>query len=124
MDDLTRALGQRLRAQRKLRGVTQVDLAEAAGLSRSSVANIELGNQTIQLGALVTAAKFLGIPVAMLLDEKEVPALPRVLVASACTVTCENCGQIGVDLGASEAVRVRREHLRWHLPAQPAEETT
>ncbi|HEX5566724.1 MAG TPA: helix-turn-helix transcriptional regulator [Streptomyces sp.] len=69
MDGLYAALGQRLLAARRRRGVTQQELADAVGLTRASVANIEAGNQRIQVHTLIAAAQALGLDPAVLLSE-------------------------------------------------------
>jgi transcriptional regulator with XRE-family HTH domain len=52
------ALGQQIRALRRMRGVTQRALAQRVGLSRTSVTNIELGRQpvTVEMFYRITAA--------------------------------------------------------------------
>lgn len=52
------ALGQQIRALRRMRGVTQQALAQRVGLSRTSVTNIELGRQpvTVEMFYRITAA--------------------------------------------------------------------
>lgn len=47
-----RAVGQRIKEIRKARGITQLTLGDAIGLSRTSVANIEAGNQQSSLTIL------------------------------------------------------------------------
>lgn len=72
-------LGQRLASLRKRRGLTQQELAEAAGLSRSLVKKLEQG--TVNDVRIETARKFaaaLGVPTTMLIgqvprDEPEAP---------------------------------------------------
>ena len=66
--DLYAAIGTRLRTAREQRGVTQADLANALGLTRASVTNIEAGNQRIQVHTLVAAAQALGITTADLVS--------------------------------------------------------
>ena len=41
--NLRAAIGQRIRLAREAAGVTQLELAEAIGLTRTSIANIEAG---------------------------------------------------------------------------------
>jgi transcriptional regulator with XRE-family HTH domain len=53
--------GARVRAYRTADGVTQQDLAEAAGLSRSSIANLEAGRQDVTVTTVLAIAHHLGV---------------------------------------------------------------
>jgi transcriptional regulator with XRE-family HTH domain len=55
-------LAQRLRLARLRRNLSQVDIAERAGLSRSSYLDIENGNPGVSLAALVKVLAVLGYP--------------------------------------------------------------
>lgn len=50
--------------------LTQAELAEAVGLSRASVANIERGQQRVQLHIVVQLAEVLGIEVGELIPQQ------------------------------------------------------
>lgn len=55
-----RQLGENLKRLRKARGITQADLAEAVGYSRTSITNIEKGLQqpdALRVGAICQALK-------------------------------------------------------------------
>lgn len=67
--DLYRAVGAQLAATRQERGIRQVDLAAAVGLTRASIANIENGAQRIQLHTVIAAAQALGIDPADLITK-------------------------------------------------------
>lgn len=53
-------LGQRIRALRRARGLTQEQLAGLVGLERTSITNIESGNQQVTLSKLILIAEALG----------------------------------------------------------------
>lgn len=55
-------------AQRPL--ITQAQLADLLGLSRSSVANIEKGRQPVQLHLVVKIAEILGVEIENLIPQK------------------------------------------------------
>ena len=55
------ALGARLRARRRELGVTAVDTAEAAGMSRVTLHRIENGNPAVTIGAYLNVAAALGL---------------------------------------------------------------
>ena len=58
----------RLKKLRAERGMTQEALAEKAGISRSYIARLELGQQDPTLGTLEKLAKALKVAVANLLE--------------------------------------------------------
>lgn len=65
--DFDRALGERIRAARERAGVKQDQLAQAVGLSRTSITNIERGRQGVQAYLLVRVADVLrGTPADLL----------------------------------------------------------
>jgi transcriptional regulator with XRE-family HTH domain len=47
--NINQIVGKHIKMIRKLKGMTQAELAEKVGLNRSSIANIEIGNQAILL---------------------------------------------------------------------------
>ena len=63
-----RVLGERLRDARCHARVSQLRLALAVGLSRSSIANIESGRQPIYIHSLVSIAGQLGVSLSELLS--------------------------------------------------------
>ena len=66
------AVGEKVRAARQLRNLTQAQLAERIGMERSSVANIERGNQRLSIYVLYTIGSVLDFPFVDLL-----PQVPR-----------------------------------------------
>lgn len=60
-------IGARIRSARKQRGWSQVDLADAVGLTRSSIANIEAGRQRAPAHIVVLIAHTLDVSVEALL---------------------------------------------------------
>lgn len=58
------ALGDRLRARRHELGVSAVDTAEAAGVSRVTLHRIENGNPSVTIGAYLNVATALGLQLA------------------------------------------------------------
>ncbi|MBW2662415.1 MAG: helix-turn-helix domain-containing protein [Deltaproteobacteria bacterium] len=66
--------GLKLRDARKKSGLTQVDLADRVGLSRTSITNIEKGRQGIPLHMLLQLASAVGVqPVGLLPETKNSP---------------------------------------------------
>lgn len=59
------SMGRTLKALRKMRGLTQAELAARTRLSRTSIANIEAGRQTITVQTLFEFADALGYDVKM-----------------------------------------------------------
>jgi transcriptional regulator with XRE-family HTH domain len=66
-DASERALGERIRTVRDIRGWTQKDLASRSGLNGTDLADIELGLRYPSLEELGAIARCLGIPVSDLL---------------------------------------------------------
>ncbi|MDM4772863.1 helix-turn-helix transcriptional regulator [Solimonas sp. SE-A11] len=89
------AVGERIRKTRKLRSMTQDQLAKRVGLERSSIANIELGNQRLPLHTLFSIASVLNIDANDLL-----PETPR----GVAPVKTVKMGISGVDYDVPESV--------------------
>src|ERR1700684_2057395 len=70
MDDLARLVGERLRAARRERGLSLGALAEAAGIGKGSLSEIENGARNPTLSTLYALAGTLGVPLATLLAER------------------------------------------------------
>ncbi len=68
-DVLYAQVGRRIRETREKRGLTQKALATLVGLKRTSVTNIERGNQKLLLHTLVELAHALQVTPAELLGE-------------------------------------------------------
>ena len=71
METLEKALGNRIKALRKLKGWTQEKLAEQAGVSIQHVGEIERGDGNPTLQSLDRLAKGLGVSVSYLLAVEE-----------------------------------------------------
>jgi transcriptional regulator with XRE-family HTH domain len=71
VDQLYIEIGLKIRAARLDRSWKQDDLAEAVGLTRSSVANIEAGRQKTLVHSLVRIAESLNVTVDTLLPDAD-----------------------------------------------------
>lgn len=60
-------IGEKVRDARKLKGLTQEELADDLGLSRTSIANIERGNQNLSLYNLYMIAHRLDVDITEIL---------------------------------------------------------
>ena len=60
-------IGENIRDVRKSRGLTQAELAEASGLSRSYLADAEQGRYSPSVKTLQVIASALGVPVSALI---------------------------------------------------------
>jgi transcriptional regulator with XRE-family HTH domain len=70
MDDLARLVGERLRAARRERGLSVGALAEAAGVGKGSLSEIENGTRNPTLSTLYSLAGALNVPLATLLAQQ------------------------------------------------------
>lgn len=69
--DLVRVLGRNVRRWRKLRGLTQEELALDAGMKRSYLSDLERGTRNPSVRALGRIADVLGIEPSELLRKEE-----------------------------------------------------
>lgn len=67
--DLQKVVGRNLRARRQERGLSQEDFADAIGVHRTYLGDVERGERNISLQRLERIAKELGIEARSLLDE-------------------------------------------------------
>lgn len=72
--DKFQQLGLNIAHYRKLRNMTQINLADAVGLSRTHISNIEApnGNASVSLSKLFDIAEALKIPVKLLFEFHEI----------------------------------------------------
>jgi transcriptional regulator with XRE-family HTH domain len=68
--DLYEAIGVAIRKRRESIGMTQATLAESAGLSRTSVTNIERGGQALLVHQLLELARVLRVRPADILPDQ------------------------------------------------------
>jgi HTH-type transcriptional regulator / antitoxin HipB len=54
-------LGRQIRAARKIQGLTQAELAEAAGVGVRFVSDLERGKETARLGQAIDLARLVGL---------------------------------------------------------------
>jgi len=66
-------LGRNIASARTQASVTQAQLADALGLSRTSITNVEAGKQTVQVDELLLIAHYLRTPVTDLLARTALP---------------------------------------------------
>jgi transcriptional regulator with XRE-family HTH domain len=69
-----KALGARIAALRKDSGITQVQLAQAMGVSQQTIASWEVGRRGVPVSNLPSLARTLGASVETLIGEKAPPA--------------------------------------------------
>ena len=78
MEPFYREFGDLLRRARKVRGLSQADIAPGVGLSRTSVANIERGRQRMSIHLLMDFARVLNVePCALLPTLQPEPDMKR-----------------------------------------------
>jgi transcriptional regulator with XRE-family HTH domain len=93
-------LAKNLVAARVIAGLTQHDLAEAAGVSRATVAQLETGSSDPRLSTVVDLARALGVaPIVLLAGIPEVQAL--------ATLGQGSLGERRVSVSPGDLVRLR-----------------
>jgi transcriptional regulator with XRE-family HTH domain len=70
VDPLYVAVGRAVRSRREQLGIAQLELADAVGLTRSSITNLEAGWQQTPLHTLYAIANALEVPVTALLPDR------------------------------------------------------
>lgn len=75
VSDLDQVIGNRIRAVRSARGVTQTDLGKHLGLTFQQVQKYETGSNRVSAATLVRVAAILGVPADLLLRDLDMPGL-------------------------------------------------
>ena len=116
--DRAKQIGQRIRAVRGLRGLSQRQLAEKVSLVRSSIANIEVGRQSVATTTLLRLAEALRVPVGALLNALPFTS-PVVDIRAELMVTavCRTCGTEHLTDTREAATRWREDHAIGHIVA-------
>ncbi len=70
VEPIYHTVGARILALRQARGMTQGELADAVGISRPALANIEAFRQRIMLHQLEAFGEALGVPWLLLVNDK------------------------------------------------------
>ena len=107
-------VGMRVKAAREAAGMTQEQLAQLIGLTRTSVTNIEFGRQELTVTRLAIVAEMLKLDLADLVRADDLPVLPhKVIIRRIYEVTCETCGGLVIDCHPDRAVAMesKREHI-------------
>lgn len=66
--ELSFTVGEKIKAQRELRGMTQQDLAEATGIRRPNIARLERGSGLPNLATILKVANGLQVPLTSLMS--------------------------------------------------------
>lgn len=112
MSAVSKHLGGQVARRRDMLGMTQQELAAAAGLTRSSVANIEGGRQEMSVAVASAMAAKLHATVGALLGEGPMPVIPGTSIVAAWHVSCDRCGPVGFADQHEGAREIRTEHIR------------
>jgi transcriptional regulator with XRE-family HTH domain len=115
-------VGMRIRAAREAAHMTQEQLADRIGLKRSSVANIELGNQDMPVTRLAYVAEVLNLDLADLVRSEDLPSPPHdVTIRRIYEIECATCGAV-IDgaLTHAGALESKRQHIAQMREAKPS----
>lgn len=80
MSELAKAVGRRIRALRNAKGMTQIALGDAVGVSEEWIRRIERGEGKPSLDVVEALAKALGIAAADLFDRSRSAAAEQLVV--------------------------------------------
>lgn len=94
VDDLARLVGGRLRAARRERGLSVGALAEAAGVGKGSLSEIENGIRNPTLSTLYSLAGTLGVPLATLIADRPGARVTAAGVEARLLDVSHDCGQV------------------------------
>jgi len=72
-------LGVLLRAMRKVKRLTQSEVADAIGVARTTICNMETGASSVLMHHLVAAADHMGYDIVMTIRPRPKPAEPIAL---------------------------------------------
>lgn len=89
-----KAIGQKIRAIRRARGLSSVEVAELAGLSQSTISNFENGNRPITLETLQKICCALDIDIADLFLQEDLPPELIRLLSVAKQLTSEEANHL------------------------------
>lgn len=125
-ETVNQRVGARVRAARDATGITQSQLAGYMRLSRTSIANIEAGRQSLDLEGAALVARVLRITVADLIAADDLPPLElppvphKVTVRRSWEVVCETCDGLLLDCHPVHAAALKTKQA--HIDAKLAEE--
>jgi transcriptional regulator with XRE-family HTH domain len=88
-ESIYRAIGRRLRARRRLLGLTQRRVAECCGLTFQQIQKYEAGQVALPVGRLVAIARALAAPPSAFVDDLDPPAQ-----SPAASVTAASSGPL------------------------------
>lgn len=115
-------VGRRIRLIRKTRGMSQTQLADAAGVTFQQLQKYERGTNRVSASKLVQVATHLGIPASQLLGEGEEAAVDGVRLTAVPPISPELL-ELASALQDIRAPKVRRA-LRQLVRALAQPETT
>jgi transcriptional regulator with XRE-family HTH domain len=120
-DDATlrQRVGARIRAARNAEGLSQEQVAQRVGMTRSSIANLEAGRQDMNISRLALVAAAVNLNLADLIRPEDLPELPPppprphdVTIRQVWEVECRTC-QAVIDAPDSygKALATKRDHI-------------
>ncbi len=71
MDNIRKAIGQRIKELRKEKGLTQEELGNICGLSYKFISDVERGKQNASVDSITSIAKGLNVQLSALFDFQE-----------------------------------------------------
>ena len=114
--DTDRVIAANLRALRARRGLRQIDLATATGLSRPTIATLEKGSRRVTVADAIALCSALGVGVGTLLQGDQ-----DALLALGLDQTDEQAAQVWAEVLGEQGLNALAAGLRdSHLPVSAA----
>lgn len=110
--NLLQRIGYRVRIARELAGISQGELAQAAGVSRSFVTRIENGTAEPSISTLVQLGAALGVSMGQLIGEHPIRARPEQAAIRLLEEAVENARGVPVPIRG----KLKRGGIHWAAP--------
>jgi len=106
-------IGRKIQAAREDRGMTQVDLAQALGITQAALSNYELGKRRLYLHQIEQIARVLGRRLDFFISGQEAAAAPEVQEKDRVSAREVARKLAGLDEGELKALSDFLDFLHW-----------
>ncbi|TGE37648.1 XRE family transcriptional regulator [Desulfosporosinus fructosivorans] len=103
-------VGERIKKVRKQKGLTQVKLAEKAGISRSYLADVESDRYNPSLTTLMDLARALNVTASCFLDDKEIDFRNLIQLCKKNGLSLDSLGEL-LEISSKELAHIKSNKL-------------